>query len=95
MEAKTYTLKKPIEFEGEQITEIVLDFDNATSDDYQSAEQQFKAQNTGFAAVLTVESGFLAIFAARAAKKPPELFRKLYAKDYAQIVQLTQNFLLG
>jgi hypothetical protein len=95
METNKYVLKKPIEFDGETITEIVLDFDSLESDDILSAERQFKAENKEFVPVLEIAKGYLAHVAARSAKKPVEFIRSLNAKDFSTVTMMAQNFLLG
>lgn len=98
MEDNKFVLSKPIEFDGETIKELELDFDNLTGDDILSAERQFNAiaaKTRDIVSMKETSKSYLALVAARASKKPPELFNQLSAKDFSKITVLAQNFLLA
>jgi len=93
-----FVLRKPIEFDGEQITELTLDFDDLSSEDILSAERQYEAavgRSQQVAPVKEFSKHYLAFVVARAAKRPVELIYKLSANDFSKISLLAQNFLLG
>lgn len=96
--AKIIDLKRPVQFDGQTITSIVLDFEGLTGVDIEQAEAQFTAENPQNAATTPVKEmskGFQAIVAAKAAKKPVELIRQLAAPDYSKVTAQTMVFLLN
>jgi len=91
-------LSKPVQFEGKEYKELVLDVDSLTGNDIELAENQFIAQNAQIAAqtpLKDLSKGFQAILAARAAKVPVEMIKALPAKDYSKVTIVIQNFLLS
>lgn len=93
-----YVLKKPIEFDGEQVVSLDLDFDNLTGDDILSAERQYNTESAkikDFAFVKEMSKSYLVFIVARAAKKPAELICKLSGNDFSRVTVLAQNFLLS
>lgn len=95
--AKTITFVKPFVFEGETFNSISLDFENLTGDDIEKAEHQFVAENPSVAAqtpLKEMSKGFLAIIAAKAAKKSVTFIRKLPAPDYSKVTTTTMAFLM-
>lgn len=91
---ETLTLNKPYSFEGADYTEIVLDLDGLTGEDMLQAEREFSAGKE-FAPVPVMNSAYIAIVAAKAAKKPAEFIKRLPAKEFSKVIVTVQNFLLG
>lgn len=92
---ETFTLKKPIEFEGQSYTELALDFDSLTGDDILNAEGQYFSEVGSANSFMKETSKAYQVFvAARAAKVPPELIRSLKAGDFTRLTVRTQSFLL-
>lgn len=97
MEANILVLSKPVEWDGEQVKEIELNFEDLEADDILSSERQFNTEemkNKTFTAVKETSKSYLAYIVARAAKQPVENIRKLSAKDFSKATVLAQNFLL-
>ena len=92
-----FDLVRPINFEGQDYTELTLDFEGLTGADLEKAEMQFTAENpqNGIVMVKEMSKGFAAIVAAKAAKVPVELIRKLSAPDYSKITMRTTLFLMS
>lgn len=96
--AKTIDLKRPVQFDGQSLKRIVLDFESLTGADIEEAETQFTAENPQNAATTPVKEmskAFCAIVAAKAAKKPVDLIRNLGAADYAKVTTQTTVFLMS
>lgn len=90
-------LTRPKQFDGKEVTEIVLDLDSLTGTDIELAENQFTAQNPEISASTPVKwmsNAFLAIVAAKAAKVPVELIKSLSATDYSKVTMKVQVFLI-
>lgn len=92
-----FTLNKPINFDGEQVTALTLDFEKLTGADLEKAEVQFTAESPQNSLVMVKEmaKGYSAIVAANAAGVPVDLIRKLSAPDYAKITTQTTVFLMS
>lgn len=90
-------LTRPVEFDGETITEIYLDFEKLTGEDIEKAEMQFNAENPQNAITMVKEmaKGFTAIVAAKAAGVHVSVIRKMSASDYAKVTMRTTLFLMG
>lgn len=87
-------LVQPIDFEGECITEIQLDLESLTGADLISAEREASPSvQVNLAKELTKE--YQVLVAARASKRPKELFLKLGAKDFTRITLTVQNFFVA
>lgn len=91
------TLKRPIVFEDQTVSQINLDFESLTGEDIEKAEAQFNAEAPQNSMVMVKEMSkpFLAIVASKAARVHVDLIRKLSAPDYAKITTRTSLFLLG
>ena len=88
-------LKKPLSVKGEQLSEIDLNLEGLTGQDIIEVERQIDAANDGRALLLPEYSKiYLAAVAARALKVPREALNMLTAKDFTQITQAVQNFLI-
>ena len=90
-------LTRPVQFDGETITEITLDFEKLTGEDIEKAEMQFNAENPQNAITMVKEmaKGFTAIVAAKAAGVHVGVIRKMAAPDYAKVTMRTTVFLMG
>lgn len=95
--AQVYKLKKPVNFEGKEYTELTLDFDSLTGRDLINAERQYvrSAQGNELANLKEIMKEMQVYIAAFAAKCPPELILSLGLKDVAEITRLVQVFILG
>lgn len=96
--AKIIDLKRPVLFDGQPVTSIVLDFEGLTGADIEEAEVQFTAespQNAATTPVKEMSKAFCAILAAKAAKKPVEFIRNLGAADYAKVTTQVTVFLMS
>lgn len=94
---KTIDFVKPLVFEGETFNGISLDFESLTGNDIEKAEMQFISENPQIAAqtpLKEMSKSFLAIIAAKAAKKPVQLIRSLSAPDYSKVTTTTMAFLM-
>lgn len=95
-EKQMYKLARPITFDGKEVTELKLDFDQLSGEDLLLCSQQ--AQALAPNEVPTVKAFSLpyqVTVAARAAGMPAELIKALKAKDFTQVTQRAQNFLIG
>ncbi|MDA3731671.1 phage tail assembly protein [Niameybacter massiliensis] len=85
-------LKKPINFEGELITELNLDLDCLTGKDMIDAQKEIQSLDVP---VLEFNKEYLAVVAAKACGMPTDLIPLLGIKDFSTITVQVQNFLLG
>lgn len=92
----SFKLSKPIEFEGEKIESLDLDFEKLTGADIEKAEMQYIAENPSnqMTMVKEMSKGYAAIVAAKAASVHVALIRKLSASDYSKITMRTTLFLM-
>ena len=88
-------LLKAIQYDGETVTELHLDFDSLTGQDILNAERELNAGNKSVAPVKEFDKGYLSIVAAKAAGVPTDMLSLLGAKDFTKVTVLTQNFLLN
>jgi hypothetical protein len=91
---KTYKLLKPIQFEGEEISEIEYDLENLTSATIERVEKELASDGGVMISVVTSPTAQGMIFA-EAAKKPMELIRMLKLPDFVAITAEVQAFLTG
>ena len=91
-----YTLLKPIEHNGEMITEIIMDLEDLSVEDLERAEREARAmlKKKETMPVPDTNRRYLSAVAARAAGLPLGAIRRLKGKDYTQVCLLVQNFLL-
>jgi len=98
VDERVYVLSRPIQFDGEQHTELLLDFDALTGEDLLACERQLNVIVTKTREVIAfkeLSKSYLALVAAKAAKVPVELLYKLNAKDFSKVTVRVQNFLLN
>lgn len=94
MPESPYTLRTPVEFEGETINELAYDFDSLSGMDIILAERQMGVVNTGdVKPVVAMSLEFQAIVFAKAAGKPVELMQKLKAPDFIEVCARAGLFL--
>jgi len=91
-----YVLKKPIEYDGETITEIDFDFDGLSAQDLERAERVARGllQKRESMNVPETNKKYQACVAAKACGRTVDFIRSLGAKDYTQVCLLVMNFLL-
>ena len=88
-----YKFSKPYTFEGKEFTEIELDLESMTGNDFVEAKKEYKIR--GFENLVpTTDSEFCAVVASKLAKQPLEFFTGLPAKDYIGLTTKVMNFLL-
>lgn len=87
-----YKLKKPVMFEDVMYEELHLDFNFLTGADVEAALAYVGPSQ---AMVMEADKKYHAAIAARAAKVPYELFRRLNIADYTAITMEAQSFILG
>ena len=91
-----YTLKKPITYENELITEIEFDLDGLSAQDLERAERIARGllQKKETMNVPETNKKYQACVAAKACGRTVDFIRALGAKDYTQVCLLVMNFLL-
>lgn len=94
---KVIKLTRPVEFDGETIDKIILDFEKLTGEDIEKAEMQFNAESpqNSITMVKEMAKGFTAIVAANAAGVHVNVIRKMAASDYAKVTMRTTLFLMS
>ena len=93
---ENYILKKPITFDGEEITEINMDLDDLSRIDLENCEKQARrlAGKKRLVGLVEFNKDYLACVAAKAAGLKIDAVRSFSGKDYTQICLLVQDFLL-
>ena len=93
---ETYTLTKPIDYDGKKVTEIVMDLDGLSALDLERAESEARRFLKKKEAMNVPETNkkYQSCVAAKAANVPVDLIRSLSGKDYTQICLIVMNFLL-
>lgn len=91
--AGTYPLRKPVQFEGQEITELVYDLEEMTGKDVQQC-RQFASTKRGRQAdpALLQDDLALAMLFVRSAKLPFEFLDEMKAADFAACAQAAQAF---
>lgn len=87
-------LRKPIQFDEEEVKVITLDLDGLRGSDITDAYRQYSAAGN-FSAVVSTDPNFCKHIAAAASSKPLEFFDQLGAADFMHVHQTVQNFLLS
>ncbi|MGG1442171.1 phage tail assembly protein [Brevibacillus laterosporus] len=91
-----HKLARPITFEGEHVTKLYLDFDKLSGKELALCSKLARRRdpqdiNPGRAYSMSYQI----TVAARAAGVAPDLIEALNGKDFTQVTQLTENFLVG
>ncbi|WP_051775871.1 phage tail assembly protein [Paenibacillus tyrfis] len=94
-DGSVFTLRFPIEFEGEHYSSFKLDFERLSGDDIIVCERQYQARQPDFTYVKETSKEYQSYIVARAAGVQVELIRKLSASDFSRVTLRAQNFLLG
>lgn len=97
---RVFTLARPFEFEDQEYTELLLDFDKLTGADMISVEREMKArkgliQPGEFIPMMELHKPYQAFVAARAAGVLPDLILALPAKEFSRITARVFSFLMG
>ena len=87
-----YTLKNPIEFDGELVSELNLNLEALMASDIDKAEQIFNAKKYK-APVMEMSKKYNIIVAHLSCDYPIEFFDQLSARDYQQIYLKVMGFL--
>ncbi|EJW19143.1 phage tail assembly protein [Paenibacillus alvei] len=89
-----YKLIRPISFDGEEVKELVLDFDELTGQDLLACARQAQVMAPNEVNLVRALSlTYQVVVAAKAAGVAAELIQSLKAKDFTQVTQRAQNFL--
>ena len=86
-------LKKPIVFEGKEISDLTIDFDSLTGQDLIDAASEARMRGDK-SAVIELSKTYQAIVVAKAAKVLPELIVAMGGKDFVAATNSAQAFLL-
>lgn len=89
-----HKLSKPVVYDDKEFTEINLDLDSLTGEDLVNIETEMTASGL-MVALPEASKSYQMYVAARAAKVPVELIKKLSIKDASAITIKVQSFLLG
>ena|GEM_PF-518447 len=90
-------LRKPVKFDGEEITELVFDFDSLTARDLLRSEREAKLRlkkKERLDIPKEMDSKYTICVAAKAAGVKAELLFALGAQDFTNVHMQTMNFLL-
>ena len=92
----TYVLSKPVNHDGETITEISMDLEGLSSDDLEKCERIARTmlKKKESMAVPETNKKYQATVAAKAAGLPLHVIRSLSGKDYTGVCLEVMNFLL-
>jgi hypothetical protein len=87
--------KKPISFNGAEISALVLDLETLTGDDLIELEESYRQLNTGkYKPVPDIEKGYQCMVAAYACKVNPRVIQALPASSFNKICGVVRDFLL-
>lgn len=97
-EDSKYTLKRPIKFEGEEVTELNLDFEKLNGEDLLTCvkiARQIDPEESVTAVVRAFTMSYQIAVAAAAAGVTPDLIKALKGADFTQVTQQAANFLIS
>lgn len=86
-------LKKPIVFDGKDISELNIDFDSMTGQDLIDAATEARARGDK-SPIIELSKTYQAVVVAKAAKVSSDLIVALGAKDFSVATNSAQAFLL-
>lgn len=93
--ADVYTFAKPFTFEGQEVKELTLNFDDLSGDDIIACDRQYRAeQRGGISLAPEMDKAYQAYVAAKAAGVHVNLIRAAKAKDFTALTLRARNFLL-
>ena len=86
-------LKKPIVFEGKEISDLPIDFDSLTGQDLIDAATEARSRGDK-SPIIELSKTYQAVVVAKAAKVSSDLIVTLGAKDFSVATNSAQAFLL-
>ncbi|WP_068775776.1 phage tail assembly protein [Paenibacillus sp. FJAT-26967] len=94
---RIYKLSRPFTFEGNEYTELTLDFEKLTGNDLLSCERQMQLITgaSEYVPMKQISQAYQAVVTARAAAVPVELIQALPAKDFSKVTLRASTFLLA
>lgn len=90
----TYKLSRPFTFEGETYESFPFELDELTGEDLLSCERMMNAITNEVVFSRALSMPYQLAVASKVAKVPPEVLRKMPAKDFNHMMQKVQNFFL-
>jgi hypothetical protein len=92
----TYQLKKPLNYNSKEYTELHFDFSTLTGKDSLDVESELMAQGKGAVVVAALNTEYIIRIAARACAEPigSDAFLTMSLFDFNKIKDKTRNFLL-
>lgn len=88
--------KKPIDWNGAQISALALDLESLSGEDLIELEGSYRTLNAGkYIPVPDIEKGYQVMVAAYAAKVNPSVIRALPAYNFNKICGAVRDFLLS
>lgn len=88
-------LSRPVEWDGETVDHLDLDFERLKGRDLQAVERDLRASGVRDVLAPETDSRYLVAVAAKAAKVDRELVESLCARDFTALKIQAQSFLLG
>jgi hypothetical protein len=93
--AEVYSFAKPFTFEGQEIKEVTLNFDDLEGNDIIACDRQYRAEQRGGISIAPeMDKAYLAYVVAKAAGVHVDLIRAAKAKDFTALTLRARNFLL-
>ncbi|MEK3749422.1 phage tail assembly protein [Paenibacillus sp. FSL E2-8871] len=93
--AEVYTFAKPFTFEGQEIKELTLNFDDLSGEDIIACDRLYRAeQRGGISLAPEMDKAYQAYVVAKAAGVHVGLIRAAKAKDFTSLTLRARNFLL-
>lgn len=89
-----HVFEKPVQFEGQEYTELDINVEALTGKDMSQAKRLWTAAGN-FSVAPATDMDFCAAIAAQASKQPIEFFEALPAKEFTKLTQAVSNFLLS
>lgn len=92
-----YRLKKPILYNGEEVSEFSFDFDKLTGADALNIEEQLASCGKTIYAGAINDANYLILMAAKACTKPlgVDFFKRIGIADFERIKNRARFFLMG
>lgn len=93
--AMEYEFKTPVEYNGEKIAKLHIDFDKLTGDDALAIENELRAMNK-IVILPSVDGEYIIRMLAKACKEPvgEDFFRGLGLADYNRLRKIGRDFLM-
>lgn len=92
-----YHLKKPVLYNGEEVSELSFDFDKLTGADALNIEEQLASRGKTVYAGAINDANYLILMAAKACTKPlgADFFNRISIVDFERIKNRARFFLMG